>query len=323
MCQVALREFSGDVAPFARSRSELEPLLASARRPPPKRAHLVIGVAAALLVAALAGLAWWKRARDVASAHREQEYVAALTSEPGIVVTSSTFEGGRARISGLRDPIAAAPEAVVERRRLPPGTLAFVPFASLDPRIVEQRAKRALEPPATVDLTVRGGTLRLTGIAPRAWVSDARRLGRAIPGIEKVDDGALRPRESLDVLRGASSALETVVIPFHRSASGVPPEAAGTLDDVSAIVRRAVLAADEAHVGACLEITGSADPTGTTEENEALSLHRALAVATRLGELGVQDRFMRPNGAGADGRTVTLRLVVDDAPSRRGCGEGP
>jgi OOP family OmpA-OmpF porin len=321
-CQVAIREFSGDVARFAPSRAELEPLLTSARRPPPERARLVIGVAAVLLVATVAGLVGCRRARDVASARREHEYVAALASEPGIVVTGATFEGGRERISGLRDPIAAAPEAVVARRGLSPATFAFVPFASLDPRIVEQRARRALEPPATVELTVREGTLRMTGTAPRAWASDARRLGRAITGIERVDDGALRPQESLDVLRAASSELEAVVIPFHKSETAVPPDAAGTLDDVSAIVRNALRAGDEAHLGACLQIVGSADKAGTDEANALLSLHRAVAVATRLKELGVDDQFMRPTGAGADGRTVTLRLVVDEAPSRRGCGGG-
>ena len=187
-----LARFQSDVSPFAATRPILESCLQGQHRPPPRMARVWLA-AAAVLLAVLAGLVV---ARRVQHARQLRTSVEALRNEPGIVVISADRSGGRLRIDGFRDPLAPPAADVLARHGLPPAEMGFEPFLSLDPRIVERRVRLALRPPPGVTLSVRDGTVRASGVAPRRWIEGARSLAAALPGSERFDEEDLREEET-------------------------------------------------------------------------------------------------------------------------------
>jgi OOP family OmpA-OmpF porin len=325
----ALREFTGDVSAFDGAYALLEPLLRTERRPPRRRAQVLLLAVAIALLAGAVGLLAWKRARTVAEGNQEAVYRATFGREPGIIVDHVAWHRGRPLLSGFRDPLASPPESVLAHERLPPASFDLAPFVSLDPRIVERRAERVLQPPPGVRVQADGHRLRLTGAAPLSWARDARLLARVLPGVEELDDSGLRSQESLDALSAAARSLETVEVSFRPGQIGIDPSEDGPVADIAARARAAVRAAGEARVGACLVVTGHADSTGAEAANQSLSAQRASEVTRRLATMGVDPAVQRPVGTGAWlaqgrlARSVTVRLIVDEARYRPGCGEGP
>jgi OOP family OmpA-OmpF porin len=318
-----LEQFSGDVTPFMATRQELESLLITERKTAPRRAHIWLAVAAALLVVAIVGFTWRAHVRGVADARARGDMIGALTSEPGIVVTSAEWSGGRGRVSGLRDPIAPAPDGILARHGLSRAETHFAPFVSLDPRVVSARAQRALAPPPTASLALADGTLRVAGVAPSAWIDEARLLGRSLPGIERYDDHALRSSEALQALERAASSLDAIVIPFDMGRARIGPAGEARVRRAADLANEALQRAAQARVGACIELTGHADSRGNDQLNRSLSEARASAVARRFAELGVDAARIRVRGGGAwdevgaRARSVLVRLDTGDEP---GCG---
>jgi OOP family OmpA-OmpF porin len=297
--QRELVRFSGDVTAFAPTRPELESLLTSERVVAPPRAHLWLGALVVLVAAILGGSVWHSHTRATAESRERAQAVAALTREPGIVVTAAEWSGRRRHVSGLRDPLAAAPEAVVARAGLAPIQTDFTPFVSLDPTILQRRAVLALEPPAGVNVTTSEGTLHVRGVAPSAWIRDARLVARSIAGISRYDDSAVRSAETLADLDASSRELEAIVVPFETGQTRLRSEADGRVRRAADLARDAFALAAQAHLGACVDVVGHADLPGTSERNQALTNARAKVVAARLGSLGIDPRRIVSRGAGA------------------------
>src|SRR5262249_17755559 len=101
----------GDVDKFAPCQPTLDALLLSQRRP--KKRSLLPAVALVGLVAVIALVVFARvHASHLADAALRAE-VATLAGEAGIVVTSATRDGDKFSISGLRDPLAREPSAVL------------------------------------------------------------------------------------------------------------------------------------------------------------------------------------------------------------------
>lgn len=310
-----LERFRSDVAPFAPARPLLEDLLRSGRRAPPRRAHIWLALIAALIGGVAGALIY----RAVQHTRLLRAYVDTLRAEPGIIVTSAERDGERVRIAGFRDPLAPAPSDVLERRGLALPELSFTPFLSLDPRIVEARMRARLRPPEEVTLTLRDGTLRAEGVAPRAWIAEARLLALALPGIERFDEQALRAAEAIaearvEAARAAASALERTVLTFIRGSAEL---AAGA--DLGAARARLRALMSAAGVPLCVTVVGHADPTGTARANQRLSEARARRVAEILAAGDARGRaVLRAVGAGIlrgartleQARSVTFQVDV-------------
>lgn len=320
--QAELERFRSDVSPFVPARPLLEPLLRSGRRPAPRRAHIWIIVVVAL-IAFVAGVLI---SRAIQHARLLRIYVETLDAEPGIVVTSAERDGARMRIEGFRDALAPTPSEVLERSGLPPPALIFEPFLSLDPRIVELRVRQRLRPPANVTLTLRDGTLRAAGVAPREWITQARLLTRALPGIEHFDDHALQVEESkepekvneatIEALQAAARALENTALYFVGGSAELTPDADITV--ARARWRELTTAADAAGLPICVAIVGHSDPTGSWRINRRLSEARAARVARGFSSTYADDEFIRVVGAGIlhdaptleQARTVTFEVDI-------------
>ncbi|AUX24732.1 membrane protein [Sorangium cellulosum] len=306
-----LADFRGDPAPFSGSRDLLARCLRQQRKEAARRGRAARAAAVLAVVGLATALGVWAHAsrRDQ---RRLAEAVEALRSEPGIVVISAERRAGEAVLTGLRDPLAADPRAVIERGGLARSavTLRFEPFYSVAPQIVARRVERALRPPPGVSLARRGGTLVASGVAPERWIERARVAAALLPGVEALDDGRLHAEESIARARAAASAIEQAELLFDRGAAEVAAGQRARVAEVAAAARQLFARAPEAGMAAEIRVIGHADPVGTEALNRALSLARAERVAAELVALGVPADRLRPIGAGVR-RARSVTFAVD------------
>jgi len=282
-----LEAFEGDAAPFERSREDLEACLKSQQRPGTagvprvrgaRRYRPVLAVLAVLLVAA--GLWIFSTVRRD---RRWANYLERLAAQPGIVVTGAGRRGGRFFVTGLRDPLAADPAALLAPAKLRPGDVAasWKPYRALDPELVAVRARSVLGAPETVSLRVEKGALLASGAAPHRWIEETRRMSRVIPDIAGYDDRSLTDTDGKK-LQSAQARLEARRIFFARGSSELASSEAAKLPDVAREIADLPALAAAAGREARVEVVGRGDSEGTGEINLALSRRRADRVLAAL-----------------------------------------
>jgi len=137
----ALRTFDGDTSRFDSCRPQLQACLLGQGKPDERRSSswgaraLLFGVPS-LLILALIG--WWIYSN--VQQRRWTDYARRLETEPGIVLTHAEKRGSNFYISGLRDPLAADPAALLPAG-LPSSNVEFhwQEYYSLVPRFKAQR----------------------------------------------------------------------------------------------------------------------------------------------------------------------------------------
>lgn len=300
-----LTDFRGDTASFAGTRDMLLECLrehhALPRHGPRVSPRAAIAVLA-LIAATLAGLLihrTWDDQRLFAA------YLNALKSEPGLVVTEAHWGGGRRVFTGLRDVLAPDPAAVLSRSGLDPAyvSVQLEPFLSLDPRIVERRARKALRPPEGVSLTFRDGVLAARGVAPRDWIERARSTVPVLPGIAAFDDRQLVEvveQESLERQRAreAARALEGMEVHFDPGSSEIQGDQRATVEGAARAAEQVFALAQAAGMTARIDVIGHADPSGSAAMNEELAWSRAERVADELAARGAPADRIHARGGG-------------------------
>ena len=302
-----LAAFDGDTAPLAAVQPLVEECLvtvvATDRDPAARRVRWVPwALAALLLLLVLGGLAFngrmrWNRA------------VAQLRSQPGIVLTHATREGGQWQFSGLRDPLSPDPSALlagvgvdvteVQQR--------WEPYLSLQPELILARARRMLSPPANVALALEGDVLRASGAASLEWLASARRLSASIPGVSAINLRGVRP----EIPPATKNEIEAERVLFEVGSAVLGPEALRAADVVSERFARVAADASTAGNRASLELLGRTDPSGSDAANEALSQSRGEAVLAALAARGV------PRSATIVSALGTTRPLDGDDPEER------
>jgi OOP family OmpA-OmpF porin len=139
-----LARFKTNVTPFGAARPTLESCLQQELKKPPTRAKIWFAAIAAMLLLGATLLVALHQERSNAEQRALDATVTALTAEPGLVVTSAERSHGKNHVRGLRDPLARSPDEVLAAHRLPRADVAMAPYVSLDPAIVEQRARQKL-----------------------------------------------------------------------------------------------------------------------------------------------------------------------------------
>jgi outer membrane protein OmpA-like peptidoglycan-associated protein len=142
-----------------------------------------------LLLMGAWGTYWWLGER------RWDDYVARLSAQPGIVITETGRQNGKYLVEGLRDPLAANPEALLHASGFAPGQVAFhwVPYEGLDASIVLKRLQASLDPPASVTLAIDHDRIVASGSASSAWLERARFAAAMMPtGAPAFDLSAVR-----------------------------------------------------------------------------------------------------------------------------------
>jgi hypothetical protein len=145
-----LQSFGGQAAALESVQADLQGCLharygktssgkAAARRAAPL--VMVMVTVAGLLVAALASVTFL----HFKQVSRWEDFVQRLRREPGLVVTQAVKEAGVYRVAGLRDALAADPQALLQEAGLTASMVVFVwePYLSLRPDFVRLRAAAA------------------------------------------------------------------------------------------------------------------------------------------------------------------------------------
>lgn len=318
----ALRDFAGDAAPFVATQPLLEECLqaqfeeqkqvaAGGRKPSPLLIIASVFLVALLLVSFFVLRRAW----------RWDAYVERLKSEPGIVVTEARkqYLFGKYFVSGLRDPLAREPQALLPEAKVDPAQVVsrWQPYQALLPEFVLARAQSLLAPPPTVKLTFANGVLAATGFASHQWIEETHRAARFLPGLAQFRDDEL-----LDLER-----IERPLLMFDLDTAQLVPGQEEQLRQLAADIERMLGVARALGKRVRLEITGHTDLSGAAERNLTLRQERASTIAAELTKRlpGAPDLLIVPIGTteqvreeltAADravNRSVTFKVVLLDA----------
>ncbi|NNF58593.1 MAG: OmpA family protein [Rhodothermaceae bacterium] len=288
-----LAAFDGDTGPF----EQAEPLLASGllaqyreeeRRAPSPLLWIVL----ALLV--LLGGVWLFF--SLRERQQWETYLGRLDAEPGLVVLDDGWADGRRFVRGLRDPLAAAPEALLPSTGLDADEVraAWEPYQSLDPAMVARRAARLLEAPPTVSFRVEDGVLIASGTASAAWQAHAQTRAALLGTIARYDGGDVTdPRLQL-----LTDSLEQQEVQFQVGTPQLAPGQDAALDRTAALVRALLDAAAEAEWTVRIRVAGHASREGSDAFNQTLSQQRAEAMVRLLTERGLPAAVFEAVGTG-------------------------
>ncbi len=289
-----LEDFNGDAALFEISRPELERCLqrqlAEVGESAAKKKVSRLAVLSAILLL-LPGTWLFISIRDRL---RWNDYLNRLQAQPGIVVVKAERNIGGYFISGLRDPLAADPAQILAATPLDPAKVdsRWQPYQDLSPPLIEARARILLQPPREVSLSLKNNTLYAAGPAPSAWLEEASRLARFLPGVIE-----FRFEGSSDDQLIAGTSIDFPV----RSAEPVPGQE-DRFNQLAEAVRRSYLAASVSRSAFQLVVTGNTDELGDVTINQKLRRKRAEKVAALLKSRGV---------------TVPVRIEEGQVNSRR------
>ncbi len=268
-------------------------------------------------------------------ASRWQHYLDALRTQPGLVVTEARRGWLSSSIAGLKDPMAADPQALATASGLDPAavTSSWTPYQALDPSFVLARAKNLLAPPDTVAITLQqDGVLEASGLAPPRWIADARKLALAVPGITRFKDDRLVDAQWAEMGR-LRDKVEVYNVLFGEGQSRPLPASDATMNGLLADVTRLTSLARGARRPVSIEIVGHTDGSGAEVLNQWLSQRRAETVRAALAAKlpagvpltvkGVSNgeplRDERTDEDRAWNRRVSLKVTMGDAEP----GDGP
>lgn len=317
----ALEAFAGDTTPFAASRPHLESCIqmqteaVTRKRPSP-----VLLVAAGLIPLAL-GLWLFLSIRE---SRRWEDYLDRLRSEPGLVVVSAEKRGGKYYITGLRDPMAANPAALLPASKIDPQdvTTRWEPYQASHPDFVLARANRLLEPPKTVSLTVEDGSLVARGYAAHEWITAARKLVQLVPTVNRFDEENLVDIDTArSEIEAAKQKVEQRAIRFAIGSAELAPDERDELNVVMIEIQRLDLLAQSLGMPFRIEVWGHADQSGSQELNDRLIAARAGQVMSALLALGAKQTDLEiadPKASSrlrAYTRTATFKVKLPDAAS--------
>lgn len=273
-----LESFDGNAARFEGARPLLETCFQQQYRERNRRALLSPAAQAVTVLILLAVGTWMFFALRGRS--RWNGYLAALRGEPGIVVVSTGREGGRFVVSGLRDPLARDPAALLAPNNLVGDDVVgrWELYQALHPTLVIARARQLLAPPADVSLQLQKDVLVASGTAPIDWIDTSLRIAPVIPGVTRLDAGALID-SSVDALARSIEAEIPMFIKgsteFIVGGEQIVHAQLGRLTSLDALGRVA-----KRHFA--VELIGEADADGPPALNLPLSERRAARVLSML-----------------------------------------
>jgi OOP family OmpA-OmpF porin len=312
--RAALESFDGDDAPFEASRPYLQACLQTQYQPKEKKiSPLLLGLAALALVAL--GIWGFLTIRD----HRRwNNYVERLRAEPGIAVTDASRSGGQFIVTGLRDPLAADPNALLRESKLDPDDVIgqWEPYQALEPDFIRLRAEKLLQPPPGVSLRVENGALIPVGTAPHRWIVEAQRLMWAVPGISQWRDDQLVDVERRE-LQSKQERIQSQMIQFVGGTTVLVPGQNETLNSLALGIRQLIEAAPAAEQDVHITIIGHADATGSDESNLKLSQQRADKILSWLVAKGVHAGSLKTQWVGASEPLRQEITEQDKAANRR------
>jgi outer membrane protein OmpA-like peptidoglycan-associated protein len=290
-----LADFDGNSAPFESCRPVLDACLTfrlQERKSQSYRALSFVAAGAALVVAALL-------VHPLLQEHRWRTYVQTLREQPGIVVIEADTLHGKYHLTGLRDPLASDPSALLRDAHLAPQDVEvrWEPYSASYPEFVLARARELLAPPRGVSLKVQDGVLYASGTAPQIWISTTQKQAHFVGGISGYDGSQLAAEEIVP-LREAARRLESTSLDFLSGTTALAPGESDKLRKIVEEMQVVVSRAAPANKKAQITIVGHADKPGDERFNEQLSQMRADAILRRLQSSGLPRGYFIARGVG-------------------------
>ncbi|MES0098145.1 OmpA family protein [Mesorhizobium sp. M0019] len=244
------------------------------------------------------------KVRDVSpearAAEHWQTYVSRLEAQAGIIVAQQTARGGHFYISGLRDPQAADPKALLSGTGVDPARVhsQWQFYQSLDPKFVVKRLMASLTPPDSVRLSIIKDRIVAQGEAPAAWIDRARVAAQQLSAdglsLEISELRELTPPQ----LTHLREAIQAVDILFDSGKAVPGPEQLPVLDKLANQLKELAKDARKAGVTAQFMLTGHSDETGRETAKLSISAARAETVRALLKKRGVDPELLLVRGAG-------------------------
>jgi len=289
-----LEKFQGETSPFDSATEDLTPCLESLHREKGSlrpRPYMLVFACVALLL--LGGWFAFSARRN----HKWRAYAESLGQQPGIVVTSSGRHGGRFVISGLRDPLSADPQALLQSSGLNPTQAEFhwSAYYALDDPILQKRAANLLKPPASVSLGVTDGVLHVQGVAPDDWLASFPARAAMIPGIRDVEMSRLAGASEAEFQR-LQGVIRAAVVTFPIGSAEIIPSQSASLKVLLPEITALLQEAESLHESVVINVVGHSDSTGEESTNQLLSKNRADTVTWALVHDGSPRSSLRPRG---------------------------
>jgi outer membrane protein OmpA-like peptidoglycan-associated protein len=237
---------------------------------------------------------------DEPDERRWAAYVARLRAEPGIVITQAEPRDGKFLLAGLRDPLAADPQALLREAEIDPARVIahFEPYQGLDPQFVLKRLQASLSPPPGLTLAVDGNRIVAEGSASSPWIERARVAGRMLPaGAPAFDISAVRNINDGEVGK-LREAIQSHNIRFDNNVALPAAGQDAILDQVAGELKELAALSASLHVTTRVTLAGHSDDKGQGTSNLSLSLARAEAVRALLKKRGVDPDLLAVRGAG-------------------------
>lgn len=302
--RTSLGDFDGQTEPFALVKPDLEEALTCQIRDTKRAVSPLLWVLAAAVLS-LAMLWGWQ----IFSKNRHlQAFLSQLREEPGIIITAAEQRNGQLMITGLKDPLVQRVDQWIKDSRVDPADVRFKwqPFIALDHVSVQKRANAMLDPPLTVQLEIKNGTLMASGSAPHRWIKRFQQQAAAVAGVSAYDDSRLQDNEMMQ-LASVVAALEHRSVYFKAGESILDPNQKKSLMNVVSILKEMQRLYRSMEETVHVTIIGQADATGQDAYNLQISQRRAEAVLGFLTNHGIDPFYMRAVGAGAKPRSKTLQ----------------
>jgi outer membrane protein OmpA-like peptidoglycan-associated protein/archaellum component FlaC len=181
-----LEQFAGDSEPLQPCQPMLQQALKTEEKEPEKRRILSPQLAIILGLILIAVSAWGYHYFEYQQ--RLTDYINALHNASGIVVISTKEQDGKLVVHGMRDPLADDPQQIAQRFELSDNDVLFKakPYQDFDPTFVEIRLRQWLKPPDSVQMSLNGTTLLLSGQANQAWIDKVNQSVGLMGGITEI-----------------------------------------------------------------------------------------------------------------------------------------
>ncbi len=263
------------------------------------------------------------KVRDVSpearAAEHWQYYVSRLEAQPGIIVAQQTERGGDFYISGLRDPLAADPQALLHGTQVDPARVhsQWQFYQSLDPKFVVKRLQASLTPPKSVLLSIIQGRIVVVGEAPANWINRARAAAEQLSADGVVLDVSQLQELNLAELNDLREAIQATDIFFYSGKVVPGPEQTPVLDRLADQIKEFAENARKSGVTARFMLTGHSDATGRETANASISAARAETVRALLNKRGVAPELLLVRGAGTFEPLVPENSQTGSSTNRR------
>jgi len=118
----------------------------------------------------------------------------AINSEPGLIITNTSYDNGTYQVAGLADPLAKAPSTLINHGMHSniKVRLMFKPYLSLDPEIVLKRVSETFDIPDSVQLSLKDKVLILSGRSTKTWLANFEPKVSKISGIKSLDTSKIK-----------------------------------------------------------------------------------------------------------------------------------